>query len=154
MRINFRPAPVVLLAGFLLLGGGCKKSEPLYPVTGKVMLGKNKVTEGIVTFVPDESKGNKSKFSPTGKIESDGTYTLMTDGKPGAPAGWYKVIVNTETPGMSATTPGETPGKAAPLNPTQGPKIDPKYKDVAKTPITKEVVASGAGSDHYDVTVQ
>jgi len=147
-------ASMPLLAAVLLLAaGGCGKSEPLYPVSGKVMLGKAPLSSGVITFVPDESKGNKTKNSPTGKIGSDGSYTLTTDNKAGAPAGWYKVIVNTETPGMGgAMDPGTTPGKAT-LGGT-GPKIDPKYKDVARTPVTKEVVPSGAASDHYDVTVE
>lgn len=154
MRILLRPALAVALVGsFLVIGAGCGKSEPLYPVSGKVMLGKEPLTGGQITFFPDAAKGNKSKHSPTGKIGSDGTYTLTTDGKAGAPAGHYKVTVTGQTPGMSAMTPGEV-GKPMPLNPATGPKIDPKYQNEAQTPLTKEVVASGAAADHYDVTVQ
>jgi len=154
MRILFRPALAVAFVGALLFIGGCGKSEPLYTVSGKVMHGKTPLTGGQITYIPDESKGNKTKHSPSGKIGSDGSYTLTTDGKTGAPAGWYKVIVTTQTPGMGgAVTPGE-PGKVAPLNPSSGPKIDPKYMDMTQTPVKKEVVASGAASDAYDVTVQ
>jgi len=153
MRNLLHPALAVALVGSILVIGGCGKSEPLYPVSGKVMHGKEPLTGGQVTFFPDASKGNTSKHSPTGKIGSDGTYTLTTDGKAGAPAGHYKVTVTAQTPGMSATPPGEV-GKPAPLTPTQGPKFDPKYSNEAQTPLTREVLTSGATPGHYDVTVQ
>jgi len=155
MRTLVRLALTAVLVGSLPVIGGCGggKSETLYPVSGKVMHGKTALTGGQITFFPDTAKGNNSKHSPTGKIGSDGSYTLTTDGKSGAPAGWYKITVSTQTPGMGASTPGE-PGKVAPLNPTQGPKIDPKYMNEMQTPLTKEVVVSGATADHYDVTVQ
>jgi len=156
MRNLFRLAPAaLLLGGFLLLGGiGCGKSEPLFPVSGKVMLKDAPLTAGIVTFVPDDSKGNKSKSSPTGTIGSDGSYTLKTDGRAGAPAGHYKVIVNTETPGMGGPMQVD-PNKPALVNPQGGGgvKLDPKYKDSTKTPLAKEVVTSGAAAGHYDLTV-
>jgi len=141
------------LAAFFLGVAGCGKSEPLYPVSGKVTHNKAPLKGGIITFLPDESKGNKSKFSPSGKIDNEGNYTLMTDGRAGAPAGHYKVTVNTEMPGMAATTPGD-PGKPAPLTPPGGVKIAPKYKDVSQTPLTREVVTSGASPTHYDFTVE
>jgi hypothetical protein len=150
MRIFFRATLPALLACFFLLGGGCGKSETLYPVSGKVTLGTAPMTGGIVTYIPDESKGNKSKHSPTGKIGSDGTYTLTTEGKPGAPAGHYKVTVSGEMPGMGGgTTPGEAPGKATLGG--QGPKVDPKFTNPATTPLTKEVTSGGKD---YDITVK
>jgi len=42
------------------------------------------------------------------------------------------------------------------LQPPQatGVKLDPSYKDSTKTPLTKEVVTSGAAANHYDVSVK
>jgi hypothetical protein len=122
-------------------------------VSGKVTLKNAPLTGGNVTFVPDESKGNKSKFSPGGQIGSDGTFTLTTEGKSGAPLGWYKVTVFASTPGMGGpATVDPTPGKVAPLNPAGAVHVDPKYQDAAKTPVSLEVVASpGAGA--YDVKI-
>lgn len=138
---------------YVLCIAGCSKGETLYPVSGKVTLRNAPLTAGIVTFIADESKGNKAKASPTGKIGSDGNYTLTTDGKSGAPLGWYKVTVNTETPGMGGPmTVDPTPGKVVPLGGTGGPQIDPKYKDSSKTTLAVEVVASpGAGA--YDLKI-
>jgi len=138
----------------LLAVGGCAKSEPLFPVSGKATLKNAPLTAGMVTFVPDDAKGNKTKSNPSGKIGSDGTYTLTTEGKSGAPLGWYKVTVITDTPGMGGPmTVDPTPGKPAPLGGTSaGPPIDPKYKDSAKTPLTIEVVAAPAAGA-YDVKI-
>jgi len=63
-------------------------------VTGKVTADGQALTAGTVTFRPDETKGNKNKAIPTGMIDSSGNYKLFTDGKEGAPLGWYKVGVS------------------------------------------------------------
>jgi hypothetical protein len=152
MRTFVRFALAAPLIACVLGVGGCGSKVPLHPVSGKVTVGDTALTSGVVTFVPDESKGNKSKTSPSGPIGSDGNYTLSTDGRSGAPAGWYKVIVLTDTPGMGGANPVDTtPGKVAPLG-GQGSKIDPKYKDATRTDLTKEVVTS-ASPGHYDLKI-
>src|SRR5262245_64337673 len=78
----------------LLVAGGCSKdSDGFLPVSGKVTADGKPITVGSVTFRPDASKGNKTMHHPTGNIEADGTYTLYTISKPGAPPGWYRVMV-------------------------------------------------------------
>jgi len=47
----------------------------------------------MVLFQPDASKGNHSPFEPAGTIDEEGTYTLLTKDKKGAPPGWYKIVV-------------------------------------------------------------
>jgi hypothetical protein len=141
---------LVLLALSTVLVSGCgSATEPVYPVTGKVTLKGTPLTAGIVTFLPDEAKGNKTKLSPTGQIGADGTYKLTTDNRTGAPLGWYKVIVNTEVPGMSMTTPDPTRPGVAP-GPAKSVQVDPKYRDALKTDLHFEVVAS-PGPDVYDL---
>ena len=139
------------LVGALAVGvAGCGSGGPkLYPVSGKVMLGKEPLKAGMVTYFPDEAKGNKSKNSPTGEIQSDGSYKLSTSGKPGAPAGWYKIMVTTSTPGMGgATTPDPNNPQVASLNPQgSGPQVNDKYKSVSTTDLAKEVVPSGGAYD-------
>jgi len=142
-----------LVGSLLFFGAGCGKQETHYPVSGKVTLNNAPLKGGIVTFIPDESKGNKSKSNATGMINAEGNYTLMTNGRSGAPAGWYKVTVNPDTPsGMGgAAEPGKNP-QLTPLG--GGVKIEQRFKDPGSTPITKEVVASGAAAGHYDLAVQ
>lgn len=85
---------------FLLIGlsSGCGdggRVGPTFPVSGKItfmnepLVAKNT----IVQLKPDASKGNTSPFEPTGTVDESGTYTLRTEGKKGAPSGWYKVVV-------------------------------------------------------------
>jgi len=135
MRSSCRFGIAAVLLGCLALTLGCSSGPKLYPVSGKVTAGKTTLAGGQVTFVPDESKGNKTKTSPTGQIGSDGTYSLKTDGRDGAPAGWYKVTVNTDIPG----------------SPPSGVKIDPIYSDPARTLLNIEVVADSSAK--YDVKI-
>jgi hypothetical protein len=91
-----------------------------------------------VSFAPDIDKNNTASVNPTGAVAADGTYKVSTDGKPGAPVGWYKVTVRTQTPGMNATT-----------KPTH---IDPKFSDPKRTPLSVEVVET-PGPGAYDLKV-
>src|SRR6266851_143305 len=95
-----------------LVGCGGPRLEP---VTGKVTVNGSPLTAGLVTFAPDASKGNTTNLAALGKIGEDGSYTLTTDGKSGAPAGWYKVSVSTDIPPTDAGT--GTPAASIKLNP-------------------------------------
>jgi len=148
---TYRPVFALLLALSFALVVGCGKSEPLFPVSGKILDSKgNPIKEGVVTYVPDEAKGNKSKSNPSGKI-TDGSYTITTEGKPGAPAGHYKVTVQADTPGIGGGTQVDpNPKGAAPLNPGGNSQVNPMYKDAKQTDLAKEVKAD-APSGHYDL---
>jgi hypothetical protein len=132
-------APVALACFSLLLASlGCGSSgkDKLIPVSGKVILGGSPLTAGQVAFHPDLAKGNKAKGVPTGSIGGDGSYSLTTDGKPGAPVGAYKVTVSTNFPGMSGTP--------VPIN--------AKYNNPNGSGLDREVVPNPA-SGAYDLQV-
>jgi len=119
---------------------GCGGGPRLESVSGKVTLQGSPLTAGIVTFTPDASKGNTSKLTAFGKIGEGGSYTIVTDGKDGAAAGWYKVSVSTDMPPMDA--PIGKPAASITLN--------PKYKNPETSGLAIEVVASpNAGA--YDL---
>jgi len=105
---------------------GCGGGESLYPVSGKVYSDTKPLTGGTVTFIPDTSKGNTTKFSPGSKIGSDGTYSLISGGKPGAPLGAYKVAIVTDAPGEPPSTV----------------KLAPRFADPEKSELHIEVVAN------------
>lgn len=84
----------------LVLSGCGEQIGQLYPVSGKVTLDDEPLNDAQISFVADAAKGNKAPVSPFGKCK-DGSYSLTTKDKPGAPAGWYKVVVNTKYPGAS-----------------------------------------------------
>jgi len=74
----------------------CDRSKAfptLYPVTGIVMVEDVPVTAGVVSFRPDASRGNRTMHQPTGMINHDGSFELLTAGRKGAPTGWYRVLI-------------------------------------------------------------
>lgn len=69
----------------------------LVPVEGKITFGSGKpLTDGNVVFVPLE-KGENSPPAPRGSIGEDGSYRLFTKGKPGAPLGKYRAMLQAGT---------------------------------------------------------
>jgi hypothetical protein len=92
--VRFVPGILFGIASGLFFGCGAEDSGPkFYPVAGSVLVGEKPVPEGTVTFRPDANKGNQSMHIPTATIRPDGSYELETNGKPGAPPGWYRVLV-------------------------------------------------------------
>jgi hypothetical protein len=112
-----------------LVAAGC--GAPRHPVEGRVLLqGKPfQGKEGAVVLKPDVSKGNKATVPAVGVLERDGRFSALTNGKPGVPAGWYKVI-------LTATLPGANPNE-------QSPRVmNRRYETEATTPLAIEVVAN------------
>ena len=82
---RYLSAPLITLA--LLAGTGCGPS--VVKVKGVVKLDGSPVDGATVTFMSEDGKTTYSGFS-----DSSGTFTLNgPDGKPGVPAGTYKVTV-------------------------------------------------------------
>jgi hypothetical protein len=119
-----------------LLCGGCGGGSPV-PVSGKVTLDGKPLTRGTVRYFLVDAPVNA--VVPRGSLDESGTYTLTTGGKPGAPAGKYKVCVF-EDPDA---------GKKAGAN--SQVSIPMIYRDQVNTPLTVEVVSGAAGS--YDLTL-
>jgi hypothetical protein len=97
---TFCPTRLCRILGVVILVlSGCGGGEgTLYPVSGKVTLDGAPLPDAQLSFVADTTKGSKALATPFGKVK-DGTYSLTTNEKPGAPAGSYKVMVNTQYPG-------------------------------------------------------
>jgi hypothetical protein len=138
---EWRQTAVRLIAACgLAFLGGCGGLK-LVPVSGKVMLGDQPLTIGRVSFIPDGSKGNKAAVACVGHLDSKGQYELHTTGVKasergkGAPLGWYKVTL--------LNTIG---------SPTLDGKVDRKYFDENKTPLSVEVVEDPSPG-HYDFKV-
>src|SRR5207248_3050998 len=136
-----RCRPLRLLVACCLLGAaGCTKSEVLFPVSSKVFNGGTPLTAGVVRYIPEG--GEKLAGQSTGTIRPDGSYTLYTNGKAGAPPGKYKVTVSTMVP----------PGPEVTIDdkPHSGPTINRKYLSPESSGLTREVVADPA-PDQYDL---
>src|SRR5262245_36449468 len=132
-----RAGLAVLCAMVLVSVPACNKAVRRVPVTGTVTLDGKPLTVGVVSFVPDNEKGNTHRVACIGRANS-GKYDLTTaamqnfDNGPGAPLGWYKVYLDTSVPGAEDL------------------KIHAKFKDMNKTPILIEVVESPAAGA-YDI---
>jgi len=127
---------VALLSG---CGGG---GPALVPVEGQVLVGKAPLKGGVLTLLPDTKKGNTAKGSIIASIAADGTFKVMTDGKPGAPVGPYKVTISPPPPDA-----GGDPGKLEKGGPTKvaappGRQVNPKYEDPTTTDLTIDVAAT------------
>jgi len=126
----------ILIAVVVL--AGCGPGGPsLIPVEGKITADNEPLAKGSLAFHPDAAKGNASKKTGAADIK-DGSYKLYTDGRPGAPAGWYKVTV--VSAGEPDNTKPEAPVKSL---------VAPRYADSKLTDQYIEVKAGGS----YDLKV-
>jgi hypothetical protein len=134
-----------LALAVVALGCGGKNQIPLVPVSGVVKVGGAPMPMGTVQFHPDAGRGNSFNGKPTGMIKSDGTYTLNTEGREGAPAGWYKVTVSGQ--GMPDPTKMAESSKV----PT-APTINAKYTRPDSSGFAFEV-KDGAPTGAYDLSL-
>jgi hypothetical protein len=113
--------------GVLLGLAGCGGGGGGIPVKGKVTVDGKPLAKGSISFHPP--KDSPLKDLPTGLIEN-GEYTIYTKGKPGAPAGNYKVtIVGTDE--IDSTNPKATK-----------PSVNPSFGNVGQSKLTAEVSAT------------
>lgn len=90
-RFTLRLRLIGLVA--LALGmSGCG-GPTLYPVTGKVMVNSKPAVGALVVLFPEGNKPDPKFAPPSATVGADGTFSLMTAGKPGAPAGKYVVTI-------------------------------------------------------------
>ncbi|MDX1944742.1 MAG: hypothetical protein SFU86_04985 [Pirellulaceae bacterium] len=127
-----------------LLLAGCSREPSYVPVSGTITEAQRPLGGGTVSLRPDVEKGNKLFHHPTGMIDPQGRYTLFTNEREGAPAGWYKVVVfsNERT---------EEKGKSHPGMPKS--LISTRYNQVQTTPLAVEVKPD-APPGSYDFDLQ
>jgi hypothetical protein len=152
LRRGFRIGPYVrtaLLSGLLFLASACGGTHmgKLYTVSGQVLLGNQPLgtNNGYVLFKPDADKGNTSSFEPEGVIDEKGNYTLFTQGKKGAPRGWYRVIVT-----ATATPEPVVAGSGRRQRPALRMLVPEKYGQAKTTDLLVEVVETPV-SGAYDL---
>ena len=129
---------LVVAAGFVSLGLGCS-GQTLHPVEGQVTVDGSTLDAGTIMLFPDSAKGNARTGQSSGKV-AGGKFTVSTEGKPGAPPGWYKVTVIPEEI-LDSTKPLEVKSKVA-----------ARFREAAKTPLSFEVTANPAAGA-YDLKV-
>jgi hypothetical protein len=139
------PCLVGLLFSGLALGCGDPSVLNL-PVAGRITVGGEPLTGGTATveFRADKSRGNQTPHAPVGHVNADGTYTLMTSGKEGAPPGWYVVIVAAYERPKDDRRHNFTPARNYRL------LVNRKYGDPKTSGLKIEVVRNPAPG-HYDL---
>jgi hypothetical protein len=86
---------------------------------------------GSVVFVPDQAAGNSRPIAASGSLDATGHYRLVSNGKPGVPAGKYKVVVTAVPPG---TGDRDVVKRPAVPNRYAGEKTTPLSVEVAPEP--------------------
>jgi hypothetical protein len=80
-------------AALLLVAGGCGPDDPApAPVRGRVFYKGAPLAGGSIVFTPDADRGGHGSLA-RGEVRPDGTYTLATEGRPGAAPGWHRVTI-------------------------------------------------------------
>jgi hypothetical protein len=129
---------LVLMVAVLLGTHGCGPPDlvgPTVPVSGKVTVDGKAVPTGNIVFKPDAAKGNTNlKYEPVAFINADGTYTVKTGTKNGAPVGWYKVAIEASEPITDVVATGTVP-KAY---------VNTRYNSVENSGLSVEVKADPA----------
>jgi hypothetical protein len=73
-----------------------KGQQPVFPVSGQLMMGGEPMTDAQVFFIPiDEPAANVSRIRPHAVVDEDGAFKVSTYGsEDGAPAGNYRVVIS------------------------------------------------------------
>ncbi len=136
---NWRRIPIFGVFFLASVATGCGDDSGVgttYPVTGAITMENVALPAHttMVLFKPDAAKGNKSPFEPVGAVDGEGKYSLKTKGKPGAPPGWYKVIVSAHDGKLELSKEPRT------VRPAPKSLVPAKYGSVYTTELTVEVV--------------
>jgi len=79
----------------------------LNTATGKVTYKGDPIKGAVVVFIP-KGGGNINSQRPSGQTGEDGSYSLATGSKPGAPPGEYEVTITwNESKSKSKAKPGK-----------------------------------------------
>ncbi|WP_166830959.1 hypothetical protein [Thalassoroseus pseudoceratinae] len=122
----------LVIMGFVMTVTGCGGSgdqKSTAEVTGTVTFNGQPVTGGTLTFVPQASSDNPTPGKPaSGKIQSDGTFTLSTyEEEDGAVIGKHAISYGAPAAESSAATDGH--GEAA-QSPYAGLKPNPATVEI------------------------
>jgi hypothetical protein len=147
LKMSARVALALVCCATVWAAAGCGKPPlKLAPVSGKVLIQDKPLTFGSIQFRADVSRGNHSMEVPTGQIQGDGSFEMMTGTRKGAPLGWWKVLVIADNfqvwdPPLWAYHPPDVkpPPKPDKWEPPK-PLVHERYLTVKETDLAVEVV--------------
>jgi hypothetical protein len=154
--------------GLLILVAGCGGPSlgKLVPVQGKVTLPDGtSPPDGQVVFHPiDRDPDAKPQLFVGGMIKEDGSYSLSTNGKPGALEGKYRVVLMrgarqdvkksewVKAPAKYMNQPGQSRGPGSAQSGVWS-QVPAQYFSQQKTPLEVEVVENKPEGG-YDLKLQ
>jgi hypothetical protein len=110
-RFGRRSAVLLVLAVLLVSGCGRSNRLPSFPVRGQVLYQGRPAREALVIFHPVASGAEFDVVCPSGRVGSDGSFTLTTyQAGDGAPAGEYAVTIDWRE--HTAPVEGAPPGRS------------------------------------------
>lgn len=83
---------VCLCCGLLVLVGCSSSTAPLVSVQGQVRYRGRPVAGGTIVFTPDDQRGGRGPIA-CARLDDEGRFRLLTDGRQGAVAGWHRITV-------------------------------------------------------------
>jgi hypothetical protein len=86
----------MLLSGVVLLLPGCGSGPRLYDIPGSITVDGQPADGATLLFHPEDLK--KIPWTSTANVDPDGTFKVITDMKPGIPAGKFKVTLTWPDP--------------------------------------------------------
>ena len=136
-----RIMPFAVSAGLMLVLNSCSNEPTRYEAGGTVTFDDKPVENAMLAFIPATGVVGQAQ------TDKDGKYKITSVGKPGLPAGKYRVSIKATTGGGFAggATADEKKQKMMYMM-TKGPQdvvdvIPPKYSDPQTSGLTAEVTS-------------
>jgi hypothetical protein len=98
----------MMAAGIMAaLALGCESGKDTFAlVKGKVLYKGRPVHTGTIVFAPDLLRGTTGPLARA-EIQSDGSFALQTQGRPGAIPGWHRVTILSMEPSPKIIPDGD-----------------------------------------------
>lgn len=134
MTFASRYVALVAVAVGLASFSGCNNGPTLVQVQGKILVDGKPANGAVLLFHPD---GGPAKSVSSAQALEDGTFTLVTDTKPGIPAGNYIVTLTWPDPSHKVSDREKMMGMGEPGKDL----LDGKYVTKDRSGIKVEVAA-------------
>jgi hypothetical protein len=144
VRVATRAAVAV---GLLAVASCGPTGEKLHPVTGQIRVDGKPAVGALVMFHPDGPVDRKTVI-PSGRVDADGRFTLMTQDKSGARPGKYIVTVIWPDPNKKITETQKMMG----VSPDDAPDVlQGKFETRDKSTLRAEVKPGDNNLDPFDL---
>lgn len=132
------------LACLAMLTSGCREASHRREITGKVLLKKQPLNDGVIEFIPLGAGSGEFPATKEAAMITDGQYTIPADA--GLAPGKYKVLI-TAGDSTAPANPDEPPGPSG--NFVMKDRIPPEFNSESNVEV--EVKEKGANNFDFDI---